>query len=345
MQHINKWLLNNIFGMSLFLALSGLSFQFVYMYDFMNTGGAKWISLIFNYGYANFNFFRADVFEFKFNIEENSYSSTSYLNFVFYILFLISVIVYKLSRFKESKVLKFCYSLLFLFALISILFRLYYPLLNAQPGNEMVVFSLLYFVKAVVLFYVCYLYLNSWKSQRVYIDTEKMSLPDFKAFTLKRAEWYQRLMHYLLDLFLIMSIFSIYIFDFNFRGLVSSLELAVGEHFAATIVFFVFSSFYFLVFEGFFKATPAKYLSQTSVVNLNNDPVSFSNVFGRTLCRRIPFDAFSFLGKLGWHDSLAYTTVAKHEREPSKYKVIYIVFLILLIALFLYKCIDEFRIF
>ncbi|WP_456437313.1 RDD family protein [Psychroserpens sp.] len=342
MQKLNKWLLNNVFGVSLYLAISSLLFQFANFYNLDFNGLVTWIHSFFNFSYANFDFFRIDIFNVEIYLDERSFVTWCYLDLVFYILFLIAAIVYNFSKYKELKVLKFCFSLMFLFSILSIMFQLHRLVFDFENTSLL---SIVYFAKAIFMFYVCYFYLMTWKSQRVYIDTEKMSLPDFKTFTLKRAEWYQRLLHYLLDMFLILCIFSKYIFEFYFGALIESLSDMVGERFAASIVFFIFSTFYFLVFEGFFKSTPAKYLSQTSVVNLKNEAVSFANILGRTLCRRIPFDVFSFFGKIGWHDSLAYSTVANHEKEPSKYKSIYIVYIILLIVLFLYKFAEEFRLF
>lgn len=340
MQKLNKWLLNNVFGISLYLAISSIFFQFANFYNFEFSGLANWIHMVFNFSYANFDFFRMDLFNIEIYLDERSFITWSYLDLVFYSVFLFAAIVYKLSKYKEQKALKFCFSLMFLFSITSLTFQLYR--LGFDPEGRSLLF-IIYFTKAIFMLYVSYFYLTTWKSKRVYIDTGKMSLPNFKTFTLKRAEWHHRLMHYLLDSFLILSIFSKYIFEFYFGPLIENLSDLVGDRFSAFIVFFIFSSFYFLIFEGLFKSTPAKYLSQTSVVNLKNEAVSFADILGRTLCRRIPFDAFSFFGKLGWHDSLAYSTVAKHEREPSKFKAVYIVFIIVLIALFLYKLLDEFR--
>ncbi|OUS00937.1 hypothetical protein A9Q86_09310 [Flavobacteriales bacterium 33_180_T64] len=341
MKKLNNWLLANIFGISLYIVLTALFFEALPFFVDSNNR-LDWFYVIFDVSYVHLNFFRSEVFSFHVPIDENSYTLSGYLNYVFYLLFLIAVIVYRFSKMQETKVLKFCYSIVFIFSIIGILFQVF--MIFYRPGVLGVLFSLIYLFKAVFLTYISCLFLRDWMSLRVYIDEDVLDLPNFQKFTLKRADWYQRLGHILLDTFLILSIFSTYVFDYYTRDLMMSLDNLVGERFAVTLVFVFFSSIYYLIFEGLFKSTPAKFLTQTSVVNLKNEAVSFQNILGRTLCRRLPFNAFSFFGKLGWHDSLAYSTVAKHQTTPSKYTLVYIVFSVILIAFVLYRVLDEFRI-
>jgi hypothetical protein len=45
------------------------------------------------------------------------------------------------------------------------------------------------------------------------------------------------------------------------------------------------------------------------VVGELDERPAFSQVVGRTLCRFIPFEVFSFFGEAGWHDSIPKTQV------------------------------------
>lgn len=67
----------------------------------------------------------------------------------------------------------------------------------------------------------------------------------------------------------------------------------------------VFYSF----FEGIWGRTPGKFILGTVVVNAAGGQPTFGQVLGRTLSRFIPFDAFSFFGEEGWHDSIPKTRV------------------------------------
>jgi uncharacterized RDD family membrane protein YckC len=66
---------------------------------------------------------------------------------------------------------------------------------------------------------------------------------------------------------------------------------------------------YYLLFEGLWARTPAKFILGTVVVTEDGKKPSFGAVVLRTLCRHIPFEPFSFFGERGWHDKLSNTYV------------------------------------
>lgn len=66
---------------------------------------------------------------------------------------------------------------------------------------------------------------------------------------------------------------------------------------------------YYGFFEGIWQRTPGKFILGTVVVNAAGEKPSFGQILGRTLCRFIPFEAFSFFGQEGWHDSIPKTKV------------------------------------
>lgn len=76
-------------------------------------------------------------------------------------------------------------------------------------------------------------------------------------------------------------------------------------------VLFVFIILNYLVLEYFFGRSFGKLITGGIVVNKNGLKPGFGAILIRTLCRLIPFDALSFLGKSGriWHDSLSNTYV------------------------------------
>lgn len=68
---------------------------------------------------------------------------------------------------------------------------------------------------------------------------------------------------------------------------------------------------YYTFFEGLWGRTPGKLLLGTRVVDEAGHRPPFGQVVKRTLCRFIPFEAFSFFGERGWHDSLSRTRVVR----------------------------------
>jgi len=74
---------------------------------------------------------------------------------------------------------------------------------------------------------------------------------------------------------------------------------------------FVVLSSYYITFETIFGQTPGKMITGTKVVTETGEKPRLETIMTRTLCRFIPFEAFSFLGPgaIGWHDSLSKTRV------------------------------------
>lgn len=70
---------------------------------------------------------------------------------------------------------------------------------------------------------------------------------------------------------------------------------------------------YYIVFEATTSRTLGKIMTGTKVVNEDGGTPSFGQIVGRTFCRLIPFEAFSFFGTppRGWHDSIPKTIVVK----------------------------------
>lgn len=68
---------------------------------------------------------------------------------------------------------------------------------------------------------------------------------------------------------------------------------------------------YYVPLEGLFGRTLGKLIVGTRVVNETGGAPSFQQILIRSLCRFIPFEAFSFFGKdaRGWHDSIPRTHV------------------------------------
>lgn len=72
-------------------------------------------------------------------------------------------------------------------------------------------------------------------------------------------------------------------------------------------------SAYYIGFESTTGRTPAKFITGTKVVTLDGKKPGFGQIVIRTLCRFIPFEPFSCLGKYprGWHDRFSKTMVVR----------------------------------
>lgn len=91
------------------------------------------------------------------------------------------------------------------------------------------------------------------------------------------------------------------------------------------LAFFSILLINYLVLESLFGRSPGKFFMGTVVVDRNGLKPSFGFVFVRTLCRLIPLDVFSFLGKSErfWHDSISHTYVVEKNKLDFDIKVFY----------------------
>jgi uncharacterized RDD family membrane protein YckC len=77
------------------------------------------------------------------------------------------------------------------------------------------------------------------------------------------------------------------------------------------LIGFIALFLYYSTFEALTGKTLAKFITRTKVINENGSKPNYREILLRTLCRFIPFEAFSFLGddNSGWHDQVSKTRV------------------------------------
>lgn len=95
--------------------------------------------------------------------------------------------------------------------------------------------------------------------------------------------------------------------NITFYGAIMILTLVANEVFLEyPLLFYWFWFAYYWGMEALTGKTVGKFITRTRVVKLDGSRPSGVNILGRTLCRIIPFEAFSFLGTpgKGWHDSI-----------------------------------------
>ncbi|WP_035645604.1 RDD family protein [Flavobacterium sp. ASV13] len=123
-----------------------------------------------------------------------------------------------------------------------------------------------------------------------------------------------RFLNYILDTIFVIAIFmglclfaGVLIGLFELTGLSEWMD-GLGD-WGWNIVIFTIYFFYFLITEGLFGRSLAKFITGTIVVNEYGEKADFAAIVKRSFCRFIPFDMFSYLGSRGWHDSLSDTYV------------------------------------
>ncbi|MDX6190801.1 RDD family protein [Flavobacterium sp. Fl-318] len=134
-----------------------------------------------------------------------------------------------------------------------------------------------------------------------------------------------RFLNYILDIIFIM--LSAFILTFIFAILSNLLEwdglnewLINMSDLESQLVFVIISILYYVFTEGLFGRSIGKFITGTVVVDENGEKPGFGAIFKRSLSRLIPFDAFSFLGSRGWHDSFSDTYVVGNKALKESIK-------------------------
>lgn len=122
-----------------------------------------------------------------------------------------------------------------------------------------------------------------------------------------------RFFNYILDLifFIIIMIIIGFIMAIlvDLFNLTSFGELMQGS-IVSNLIAIIVSTIYYTVTEALFGRSLGKFITGCVVVDENGQKPDFGIIFKRSLCRLIPFDAFTFLGgSRGWHDSISDTYV------------------------------------
>lgn len=122
-------------------------------------------------------------------------------------------------------------------------------------------------------------------------------------------------------IFLLLVIIVGNIFQWNLYNNCTEVMIKLG--FIGT--YLSFAMFYYLFFEGLFGRTIGKFITGSIVVDENGLKPRLGIICIRTLCRLIPFDALSFLGKSEriWHDSISKTFVAEKKDLKEDMEIFY----------------------
>ncbi|NMN37531.1 RDD family protein [Pedobacter sp. SG918] len=267
--------------------------------------------------YAFFN-----PFYFSFRIKQVFSYET--LNQLFTILFLISGILYYLSKGNESRLLRCLFSVILIDRLVRVfnLFLLTTFSFSSFTERTSVANILLAAIGNIAWAYVSFRILKDFNVKRKLSTKTEDYGGDIVTYFVEANNW-QRVFHLIIDSFLLLIIFYPIIESVTrieiIVSLLNKVSFVIGEKPTLYLICACFLLIYYLFFENLFQSSPAKFLTETRVVKQTEGPFNFKTIFVRTVSRLIPFDAFSFvLANTGWHDRLSGTAVLKEEDTGAK---------------------------
>ena len=276
--------------------------------------------------------FQSSVFNIFMEITEKSYYSINSLNFFVFLLLLIGIVFYWLSKGKETRLVRFVLSIILLSSVVGFgysIFRIFYY--DTYPyWLAVVLVNLL--VKSIYIYFIFFV-LNHFKMEKELVKGFDASQKEFQ-FSENEATNWQRLLHLLLDTFFCLGLLSFTAFDV-FKALLMKVNLIAGEKASLFLFYLIISFIYYLFFEYFFGSTPAKMLTELRVVNEKGEKASLKSLAIRSVARRIPFDSISFFTAQGWHDRLSETKVIQEKRTGVKGKYYFFLLILLIVSYFI----------
>jgi uncharacterized RDD family membrane protein YckC len=151
-----------------------------------------------------------------------------------------------------------------------------------------------------------------------YIFTETLNLLDME-FEIEyglRANVWRRLANRVIDLgvyYIFMILIGVFIGLLTHVGIYAPYEYIITmNRIQESLLCSGIGFIYYFTFETFTDGrTIGKYITNTKVLTWYGEKPSPGRIAKRSLCRMIPFNAFSFLTQnpLGWHDSISSTVV------------------------------------
>lgn len=262
-----------------------------------------------------------DFYTFKLGTGDGMYMHYNLLNAFFYVLLILGAVFYLRSKAKETRLLRFVYSVIFITKVSSFILGLFSIVLMENTTNSLGVFLyVLWFMDYVVMAFYTYLafsilkYIEMGKT----FETIERTYETHTSVTLVEAGRWRRFFHLIMDDFIMILVFSAS-FEFFIRTeklqtFVSALQNGLGDRVAFIIIFAFFRVFYYAIFESVLGVTAAKMLTETRVTDEEGNKPPVSSILKRTFLRLVPFEALTFFTPSGLHDKWSETYVIKEQR-------------------------------
>ncbi|OJJ16328.1 hypothetical protein BKI52_34110 [marine bacterium AO1-C] len=322
---------------SFFAALSGMSLELLGLVDFYPSSTQRTAIFICK-GLTpdlQLSFFRF----FSRTLSYRNFDSglvLNYINLTLYFVLFLGTLAYVFSRQRETRLLRAFFAVVLLSAAVKLiqvfLMILLYLIGPANTGGQLWLVILIPVVHIPLWGGIAYYILKTLSKERVLEEAEEKKYAWAPAPYVATPKG-QRFVHVILDTVLSILICS------PMMGLLAGIVLMGSRDFILSerIVFYILIFFsrliYYLFFELWWGATPAKFLTESRVLEGEGTTLTGKAAATRFFSRYIPFNAFSYLGKeRSWPDGLSDTWVVKEKREGAPVANYLLVILIVVIA-------------
>jgi uncharacterized RDD family membrane protein YckC len=251
----------------------------------------------------------------------NGVLSYQWVNYALYAMLLTGAVLYKTSKQKETRLISFVFSAIFISNVVALVLSIFYTIRyfgsNAFTVTD-VALSVLYKLVTLGWLYLAYITLKTLENAtELEVQTTEHGVEIEPVICL--ANLWQRMFHLIVDGgilgLIIYAKIEVLMLTPAFKQALMVMQLAIGEKLSLIVVIVGLRTMYYLSLEGILGNTPGKYLAHTRLITYDGDAPPFNKVLVRSLFRSAPFDSVSFLSGNGWHDRWSGTTVA---REKTK---------------------------
>ena len=318
-----------ILVLSLLFSLLGIlrSFFFVF-YNFEDV--TEFLNFII-FSIQPYGFAGMDIYVPRYLINGNAEGGTismGLINFSFLLTFFSGTIIYYFSKYKETKLLAFNYSLVFLDSIIKVCYFIVF-----FKSDKLRIYDVFYIAITLLYIFISYYFITKELSPNTIENNNPITENN-----LENASNSKRFLNLLIDSFIIIVV------AFRFIGYAERNEqltsifyyfkMTFGDNFAVLIFFSTIKFIYYLVFESIFKSTPAKFITACYVTDEEGNSPKFSMILKRTLLRFVPFESFSFLLGKNLHDDYSDTYVV-NKKTDRKIEDRYTQFLVVAVGILL----------
>jgi uncharacterized RDD family membrane protein YckC len=125
-----------------------------------------------------------------------------------------------------------------------------------------------------------------------------------------------RFSNFLIDRLILFGLWRLLLYFVAYPFILFLYSMHVNNRYVIFLLFYALGALVFLLYCTLFESatggkTPGKFITRTRAVNSDGTRITVKTAFLRSLCRLIPFEAFSALGNPSypWHDRFSKTLV------------------------------------
>ncbi len=256
-------------------------------------------------------------------------NSINVYNLIFYTLLFFGSIFFYISKGKELRLIRFFYSV----AVITNIFMVVRIILgntvfktdlqiSSEYHTQILISKIIGFLLTMFDVFLGYKILKILSAGRELDITKKANS---ESVIITETPKTDRFLHLFFDtviiVFIMFSMLDLVVSYYRFQSV--KIQEWLGNRYLLIIILAIIRFIYYPFFEKIFGATPGKFLTDSRIINAKSEIPDTVTIFQRTLFRHIPFDAFSFFGSRGWHDSFSETYIVKEKQNgvPAGYMI------------------------